>query len=253
MPWTFSHPAAIVPISRLSKNKLPLIPLAIGSCSPDFGYYLNEWVLAARTHDFISSLTTILPVCLVMFAVIILLRDAILFLLPKRLSKVIEIHIPSVGIPNLQTVFFTILAIIVGIYSHILWDSFTHNPNYFKDWWPFINAKITLNAFEIRLYKLLQHTSTIVGISLIFYWTYKQVQKQDSTKENNWRWIFWISLVVIAGISSIWIYATGYPIKLSELNHFLFINAINSANIIVVSLLCIMVVLQIYFTFSKKR
>ena len=37
MPWTFSHPLAVVPVHRLFRGRLNFTGLVIGSLSPDFG------------------------------------------------------------------------------------------------------------------------------------------------------------------------------------------------------------------------
>ena len=41
MPWTFAHPAAAVLVRRFGGASLPLSGLAMGSLSPDFGYYVG--------------------------------------------------------------------------------------------------------------------------------------------------------------------------------------------------------------------
>ncbi|WP_262496247.1 DUF4184 family protein [Flavobacterium piscis] len=43
MPFTFSHPAIILPLKYLPKNWISLTGLIIGSLTPDFEYfYSNE-------------------------------------------------------------------------------------------------------------------------------------------------------------------------------------------------------------------
>ncbi|MBA3727450.1 MAG: DUF4184 family protein, partial [Armatimonadetes bacterium] len=38
MPWTFSHPAAVLPLRRLCPQSLDFAALVIGSTTPDIGY-----------------------------------------------------------------------------------------------------------------------------------------------------------------------------------------------------------------------
>ena len=48
MPWTFAHPAAVLPLRRFSgPGLLSFAALVIGSTSPDFLYYIGQFDLAA--------------------------------------------------------------------------------------------------------------------------------------------------------------------------------------------------------------
>ncbi len=57
MPWTFAHPAAILPLRR----RLPLAALVVGSISPDIGYYLGLYPLATFAHSGLGLLMACLP------------------------------------------------------------------------------------------------------------------------------------------------------------------------------------------------
>ena len=50
MPWTFSHPLAVVPIHRLFGGRLNFAGLVIGSLSPDFACYGKQFPLATFAH-----------------------------------------------------------------------------------------------------------------------------------------------------------------------------------------------------------
>lgn len=63
---------------------------------------------------------------------------------------------------------------LVGMTSHIVWDSFTHETGYFVD-------KIRLLSkfiFNIPIYKILQHGSTLIGFVLILLFVLGY-EKQD--------------------------------------------------------------------------
>ncbi|SET43831.1 DUF4184 family protein [Thorsellia anophelis] len=258
MPWTFSHPAAVIPIARICNGKVPAIGLVVGSCSPDFGYYLNTWDIATRSHSFVHSLYIALPICLILIAIFSTLRDGVLQLLPKIYSQVFEKFIPQIGIPKFRNLFFMVVAIVIGIYSHIIWDSFTHNPKYFRDWWPFIGYVFTVKGIEIPFFKILQHSSSVIGISLLLYWLIKTVnlhRKQQvnplKSKSISWQVVYLFCIIIVCATLSILNYAYRFEIKISELHHFLFINAVQGGMLVFCFFLLSAAALQIKVVIDK--
>ena len=61
MPFTVSHAAAVLPLHRLSKHKLPLSALMIGSMAPDFGYFFTREAGRLLTHSFSGLFIFALP------------------------------------------------------------------------------------------------------------------------------------------------------------------------------------------------
>ncbi|MFC0180231.1 DUF4184 family protein [Thorsellia kenyensis] len=257
MPFTFSHPAAVIPIAKMTNYRLPIIALSLGSCSPDFGYYTNEWIYAARSHDFLYSLLYMLPACLLLIAIISLFKKEIIILSPKYVKVMAEQHIPTFSVPKLQTVFLTILAIIIGIYSHIIWDSFTHNPDKFKPWWPYIGQEVHILSIDIKIYKLLQHFSTILGMAVILLFLLKGVIKQKKSQkqnilnielQNNDKWViaYWVTLFLVCGLISIVQYGLTFEYLLQEIPHFLFQNAVTGGRYFFIGLLSTLIVIKLF-------
>ncbi|GAB5466418.1 MAG: hypothetical protein Kapaf2KO_18540 [Candidatus Kapaibacteriales bacterium] len=50
MPFTFSHPAAIIPLKKVFKDKLSLASLVIGSIVPDFEYFIRLRLYSEHSH-----------------------------------------------------------------------------------------------------------------------------------------------------------------------------------------------------------
>jgi hypothetical protein len=61
MPWTLSHPAAVLPLRRLTPQPLDFPALVIGSMTPDIGYYINRFDLANFAHTLPGSVFACLP------------------------------------------------------------------------------------------------------------------------------------------------------------------------------------------------
>ena len=50
MPFTFSHPAIILPLLKLGKNKVSATALIAGSMAPDFEYFINFQMKQIHGH-----------------------------------------------------------------------------------------------------------------------------------------------------------------------------------------------------------
>lgn len=61
---------------------------------------------------------------------------------------------------------------LLGMLTHVIWDSFTHQNGYMVTNLRFLSQTFTLFGFHIPIYKFLQHGSTLLGITLIFGYMY---------------------------------------------------------------------------------
>ncbi len=155
MPFTLSHPAAVLPLRRL----LPFGALAIGSMAPDFPYFVGLGEIRFRTHSFASVATFSVPVGLAAyFAFERWLRAAWCDLLPAALAS----RLPRA--PRRDSWPVVVAALALGALSHVVWDSFTHEHE------PGVRLLRVLNVVVVDLlgsplrgYNLLQHGSTLAG------------------------------------------------------------------------------------------
>src|SRR5688572_17618808 len=122
MPWTLSHPAAILPFKRLCPKYLSFPALVIGSMSPDVGYYVSQYDAADYAHTFPGSLLLCIPAGLLLLLGLFLLRRPLWFLLPEphrsALAPLVSAR-PSLGIAFILT---STVSIILGAWTHIIWD-----------------------------------------------------------------------------------------------------------------------------------
>lgn len=128
MPFTFSHPAAVLPLLPLR-----LVPsaLVIGSMTPDFPYYLPGRPLSSEdTHAAAGIVGIDLVLGVLAFALWhVLLAPTLVALAPAplrdRLAPDLPLparrHVRSVG-----AVALVLVSLIAGAATHVLWDSFTH-------------------------------------------------------------------------------------------------------------------------------
>src|SRR5690349_16326923 len=130
MPWTFSHPAAILPLRRFCPRWMNLAALVIGALTPDLGYYLGLRDVGIYAHSFAGSLFVCIPAGLAMLACFYLFRKPLCHLLPEphrsALSPLTQSPLPLTA----GAFIATIPSIAAGTWSHIVWDAFTHQSGW---------------------------------------------------------------------------------------------------------------------------
>lgn len=204
MPFTLSHPAAVLPLRRYCQDWLNFTALVIGSMTPDFGYYVNAWYVATVAHTFLGSFTICLPTGAAALMLVYLFRKPVCFLLPSP-------HRPALNQFFLKPFSFgaknsavTALCLLVGAWTHILWDSFTHDTGWFVQRLPVLRAQVfQINSAKIPLYYLLQQFSTVAGgaVILIAYicWLRRQQKCSLPTSDvDGRRYLLWVAIALVS-------------------------------------------------------
>jgi hypothetical protein len=206
MPWTFSHPLAVVPAHRLFRGRLNFAGLVIGSLSPDFAYYGKQFPLATFAHTLPGTLSVCLPAGLVVLGLFYALRPALCFILPQphraALVPLASVR-PRLNLGNLGIAAGSVL---LGAWSHTLWDSFTHQGGWAVEHIPILSKPlISIANTPLPLYYLLQQGSTLgaaVILSFLYFrWLRRQSPPPGPTPErisDRWRYFLWGAMAVIA-------------------------------------------------------
>jgi len=181
--------------------------MIVGCFVPDFKYLISALPGNHFGHTWRGALELDLPIALAVFWVFeYVMKEPGIALLPDALRlrlKRTEHH--SIG--N-QVQFLLVLAsILIGIASHILWDSFTHGRGWFYRHWPLLNEYIQVTPRHVwPVYKILQNASTVLGTLLVlawmvwWYWTTGSEkdgpETEDSRKPAAPGWILGVMLMV---------------------------------------------------------
>ena len=80
--------------------------------------------------------------------------------------------------------------------THILWDSFTHQHGHFVQTISSLQQPIFIFGRLIPVHKVLQHTSSLIGVLLILYTTWKLPVCSTDNKGINWS--YWLLAIMIA-------------------------------------------------------
>jgi hypothetical protein len=169
MPFTFSHPAASVPLAR---RGLVLSALVVGSMAPDFAYFV-PWLPGSRfSHRPFGALLFCVPTgLLVLWAFHTIMKRPLLSLLPDNHQRRLIPAAKGFAFGPLRQFILIILSLILGALTHIGWDACTHSHSWVVRHVPVLSMPIIETAQgSLRVYKALQHGSTLVGAVLLCYW-----------------------------------------------------------------------------------
>lgn len=171
MPFTFVHPAAVLPLAGRTGRYLSLIGLLLGSTMPDFEYFARVQMGSIYGHTWLGLLIWNLPVgLLVAWVYLRWVHTSLVFHLPAAIAQRVGAWLRS-AVPSTLTG-WTVLSysILIGATTHIAWDSFTHGGHMTGQVLPALSQEITLGGFTFPRYKLLQQVSTLIGgIALAAY------------------------------------------------------------------------------------
>ena len=169
MPFTLAHPAAILPLRGF--RYLRTAPLIIGALVPDLPYYvpgsLGRSLL--ETHSFEGSYTIDLVLgCGVLALVYLLRRPLTALLAPRARWLCLAALAPFRARP--REWLFAPLAILLGVWTHLLWDSFTHLDGWVVRRVAALSAPVTIGAYNGPLCHLLQYLSSVFGLAVMALW-----------------------------------------------------------------------------------
>jgi Domain of unknown function (DUF4184) len=170
MPFTLAHPAAVLPLRRL--RLLRTVPLIIGAMTPDVPYYL-PWRIAKHipdvTHTLLGTLTLDLPVGLLLLLFVWLLRAPLAAPLGPRARAKCAAAMERFGSRPLNWALAP-LSILIGAWSHLAWDSFTHADGWMVQRIPALSAPVSFFSYTGQLCHVLQYASSVFGLLVLAIW-----------------------------------------------------------------------------------
>lgn len=195
MPFTFSHPAIVLPLTYLPRKWFSLTGLVIGSLTPDFEYFLRMRIKSNYSHTIDGLFWFDLPLGLLLaFIFHNIVRNSLFDNLPTilktRFSAFKQFDWNGYFRKNWLVVTISIL---IGAVSHILWDGFTHDHGYFVLTIPKLQNTVDLLGRQIPILKILQHTSTLIGGLVIAFAIYKLPTNKTEKESINLK--FWIVVI----------------------------------------------------------
>jgi hypothetical protein len=169
MPFTLAHSAAALPFRRL-----PLVPsaLVIGTFAPDFEYFLRLGPNGRFGHTLPGTFTFTLPAALLVLWIFhSLVKRPAAMLLPDGVRNRLANHLGDFRFGGATRFLLILASLLLGIATHLLWDSFTHADTWLYAHWPLLRASVDLPVLgPVPYYKVFQHGSTMVGTGVVAAW-----------------------------------------------------------------------------------
>jgi hypothetical protein len=164
MPFTLAHPAAALPFHR---TRLLTSALVIGTCAPDLEYFVRLSPGSGFGHTLAGAFVLTLPLALVTLWLFhrYVKRPAVA-LLPQALAARLQGYLGEFRFRGRFGLI--VVSLLVGIATHLAWDSFTHNNT-----WLYRNLDILHQPVHVfflgyvQVYKALQHVSTLLGLGVL--------------------------------------------------------------------------------------
>lgn len=177
MPFTLAHPAAVLPLRRFAPGAL--VALLVGSMVPDTPYFLPSrlggwgWL----THSLRGSLLVDVPLGCAAVLFLCLLRRPLTVLLGTRTRELVRDSLDALaGTPRHWLL--APPAVLLGAWTHIGWDSFTHSTGWMVRRVPLLRAPVTAGPYTTELCHVLQYLSSILGLWLLFLAWRRAVQSR---------------------------------------------------------------------------
>lgn len=197
MPFTFSHPALILPLLRLPY--VSVSGLIAGSMAPDFEYFLRMTLVGRHGHTLPGLFYFDLPMSLIMvFVYHLLVKIPLVHNLPPFLNRRLRKFNAFQWLPYFKKNWIVvIISILIGSGSHIFWDGFTHNGGYFVEQFPELHNQIYFFGNDHPTWHVLQHISTGIGLIIVIAVIMKLKKDSVSDPVQSRFWLYFFSLAVL--------------------------------------------------------
>lgn len=172
MPFTVSHAAAVLPLRKLN---LVWSALIIGSMAPDFPYITGTEAYRDWGHHFPGLIWFTIPasvVALWLFHNII--KRPIMELLPTGVQQKLLTQADDFQFLPASRFLAILGSILLGILTHLVWDSFTHAHSWPWNHFAFMRTWVRMPGLHHRLplFSVLQYASSIIGMLALAVWIF---------------------------------------------------------------------------------
>ena len=199
MPFPLAHPAAVLPLKRYCSRWLNFPALVIGSLVPDAAYVFQSDDISSLSHQLLGSIAFGLPVGFLMLAVLYVLRLPAVEMLPDPGRRLfLTLCRRPIG-----PLWLAAASLMIGISTHVFWDSFTHNDGWIATHLSILQAPLFIFVGRTaRVCHLLWYASTFAGVGWLFiaFENWKWSNEPDPNRIQFWseiRYAMLLSILVV--------------------------------------------------------
>jgi hypothetical protein len=222
MPFIVSHPAAVVPLTRVgpfARWGLSLSALVVGSMVSDLPHYihLTRFIHLPSGKHFAHTFAGVFLFCIpvgmfVLWVFHIVLKPPLLSLLPVNQQERLAPIATKFRFGPLRQFFLIILSLVLGALTHLVWDSFTHVHGWPVQHFSILHMPVMQTSRQtLFVYNFLQRGSSLAGIALLIYWCFKWLRqgREWSVRlpvqgETHLVLCMAVAALILAGIYSYW-------------------------------------------------
>ncbi|HVM92123.1 MAG TPA: DUF4184 family protein [Terriglobales bacterium] len=166
MPFTPAHAAAAFPFRRTG---LIWSALVIGTMAPDIEYFLRLAPGQPYGHTPPGIFLVSLPLGLItLWLFHSFVKAPFVELLPRELECRLVPYMRKFQFGGASRFALIAASVLIGIFTHIAWDSFTHKNSPLVHAWPPLRYPVNLGPLgACPLYKLLQYGSSVFGLAVL--------------------------------------------------------------------------------------
>lgn len=203
MPFTFSHPAIILPLGNQKLRLFSLSGLIAGSIVPDVEFLFRLRETDCFAHDWPWVFIFNIPVAILLtFVFHLLIRNSFIIHLPKsirqRFTDLLYFNWKKYFTKNIAKIIFSIL---IGIASHLLLDALTHKEGRIVLMHPFFRQQWTYNQYYITVYYFLQLLLSLLGAIYIVWVVAKMKKGSDVYLDKKINSIaYWLTLLLVGAL-----------------------------------------------------
>lgn len=165
LPFTAAHPAVILPLRKW----LIFSALVIGAMSPDFHYFIALAPKGTVSHSLPGALYLDLPVALITLCFFHwVFKLPLISLFPEWHQQRLMHFVAPFRLRPPKRFLLIVVSLLAGIFSHLLWDSFTHGRGWMVHHIVFLRSTPFPQSGNSRpVYNWLQHASTVIGLVVL--------------------------------------------------------------------------------------
>lgn len=234
MPFTVSHAAAVLPFRKLN---LVWSAFIIGSMAPDFPYVVGNAAHRGFGHRYPGLLEFTIPASLIalwMFHNII--KCPVAGLLPSGMQQRLRGQMGAFPFGGFRRFTAILASILLGIATHLIWDSFTHDDTWVLDHVRWLRGWVYVPFVGyMPIHSALQYGSSILGLLALAVWVwlwYVKTPVADTATQSRpkSRFTLALAMLVLAGVVGLIraLLVVGMPAFRSNAHSFLLIFSVTS-------------------------
>ncbi|MEO8427865.1 MAG: DUF4184 family protein [Verrucomicrobiota bacterium] len=206
MPFTISHAAAVIPLAR---RGLVFSALVVGSMTPDVVYFTTFSPGSTFSHSIPGVFFYCVPAGLIMLWIFhFVVKRPMASLLPASHQRRLVPWMDRFSFGPPRHFLLIVLSLIIGGFTHIIWDSFTHPDGWVVEHLPALSFTVWKTSLgPVRFYRVMQHCSTLFGGAVLFgcywrWWLRAPIHPVESIVRVSWK--------IKASIVTVWLASAGF-------------------------------------------